>query len=108
MSIILQEQLCGQICLEAIKTLALMMESLLLSSRNLKISVKGLSQFQFDLKECKSMCKECGVWQYVYEGGEIIFTLFIDFVQSSIAGVSGLTNKQEEAMKFFARLSAVS
>ena len=44
----------------------------------------------------------------MYEGGEIIFTLFIDFVQSSIAGVSGLTNKQEEAMKFFARLSAVS
>jgi hypothetical protein len=41
--------------MEAIKTLAAMMESLLLSNRNLKISVKGLSGFQFDLKECKSM-----------------------------------------------------
>ena len=57
-SVVLQEKLCGHICLEAIKTLALMMESLLLSNRNLKISVKGLSGFQFDLKECKSMQKE--------------------------------------------------
>ena len=47
--------MAGQLCLDAIKTLAAMMESLLLSDRNPKISVKGLSGFQFDLNECKGM-----------------------------------------------------
>ena len=45
----------GQLFVEAMKTLADMMECLLLSSRNFKTSTKGLSGFQFDLKECKSM-----------------------------------------------------
>ena len=40
--------------------------------------------------------------------GEMVFFFFVEFVQSSVAGVSGLKDKQEEAMKFFGRLSAVS
>ena len=51
---LLQEHLSGQICLGAIKTLAVKMEELLLSHRNLKISIKGLSGFEFDLNQCKS------------------------------------------------------
>ncbi len=93
--------------MEAIKTLATMMESLLLSNRNLKISIKGLSGFQFDLKECKSMQKKQFV--HIHIAGEIIFFFhIIDFVQSSVAGVPGLRDRQEEAMKYFGQLSAVS
>ena len=53
-----QEELSGQVCLDAVKTLATMMESLLLSDRNPKISIKGLSAFEFDLKQCKGKYRE--------------------------------------------------